>query len=237
MTYRSLEPDLWRFLWTPKVPGAPYLVSLYEDKLPIQAAYKSAIANGGMDNRTRTFPGKLGEVLEIIIQNSGATNGGLDTHPFHAHGAHYYDIGSGNGTYNVTANEERLKELYKRALEFLRADEPERRLDIRLSYDRFRSLEEEARKLYGDEAIYPRVEYSSEDSTVTIVTAQSKLHSSAAHSLQQWIHFGGLTSLAANEKHELGQRIEATADAKYHSLTPALERSTKVPSSGWRSRI
>ncbi|KAK9241639.1 multicopper oxidase-domain-containing protein [Lipomyces tetrasporus] len=55
--------------WTPKVPRAPYLVSLYEDKLPIQASYAS----------------------------------------FHAHGAHYYDIGSGNGTYNVTANEERLK--------------------------------------------------------------------------------------------------------------------------------
>ena len=33
----------------------------------------------------------------------------MDYHPFHAHGGHYYDCGSGNGTYNATANEEKLK--------------------------------------------------------------------------------------------------------------------------------
>jgi hypothetical protein len=36
-------------------------------------------------------------------------NYGLDFHPFHAHGGHYYDIGSGNGTYNATENELHLQ--------------------------------------------------------------------------------------------------------------------------------
>ena len=98
--------------WTGNYPRTPYLVSLYEDlytdALPSSSTYATAIANGGMDNTTRTFPAKIGEVLEIVIQNSGATNGGLDVHPFHAHGKHYWDLGGGNGTYNVTANEQRL---------------------------------------------------------------------------------------------------------------------------------
>ena len=30
-------------------------------------------------------------------------------HPFHAHGGHYYDIGSGNGTYDPSENEKKLQ--------------------------------------------------------------------------------------------------------------------------------
>ena len=99
--------------WTANYPQTPYLVSLYEDiysdALSHSPSYDAALANGGMDNSTRTFPAKIGEVLEIVIQNSAATmNGGLDVHPFHAHGAHFWDIGAGNGTYDVNANEARL---------------------------------------------------------------------------------------------------------------------------------
>jgi len=32
----------------------------------------------------------------------------LVARPFHAHGAYYYDIGSGNGTFDPDANEARL---------------------------------------------------------------------------------------------------------------------------------
>jgi len=95
--------------WTEAFPRKPYLVALYEHDKSGLPNYAAAVANGGMDNRTRAFPAKLGEVLEIVIQNSGATNGGLDVHPFHAHGAHVYDIGSGNGTYDGDANEKRLQ--------------------------------------------------------------------------------------------------------------------------------
>ncbi|KAK9312688.1 Cupredoxin [Lipomyces starkeyi] len=97
------------YSWTEYFPQYPYLVLLYEEQYAMLPSYESAIANGGMDSNTRAFPAMLGEVLEIVIQNTGATNGNLDVHPFHAHGTHYYDIGSGNGTYNVSENEERLK--------------------------------------------------------------------------------------------------------------------------------
>jgi FtsP/CotA-like multicopper oxidase with cupredoxin domain len=43
--------------------------------------------------------------------------GSVDAHPFHAHGAHYYDLGSGNGTYDWEENEERI-----RGLELARRD-------------------------------------------------------------------------------------------------------------------
>jgi L-ascorbate oxidase len=91
----------------------PYLVDLYEhddDESGVLPDYAVAVANGGMDDRVRAFPAKIGEVLEIVIQNTGAAaNGGLDVHPFHMHGAHIYDIGAGNGTYDVDENERRLQ--------------------------------------------------------------------------------------------------------------------------------
>jgi L-ascorbate oxidase len=31
-------------------------------------------------------------------------------HPFHAHGVHYWDLGSGNGTYNATSNAAKLSD-------------------------------------------------------------------------------------------------------------------------------
>ncbi|EHK96709.1 putative L-ascorbate oxidase [Glarea lozoyensis 74030] len=98
--------------WTDSFPQTPYLVALYENTtntttnpgLPYPSLER-ALANNGIDPVTRTFPARLGEVLEIVIQNTGADKGGLDIHPFHAHGAHFWDLGSGNGTFNGTAND------------------------------------------------------------------------------------------------------------------------------------
>ncbi|GAD97655.1 laccase, putative [Paecilomyces variotii No. 5] len=97
--------------WTEHVPRSPYLIDIYEGKLDPDASYQRAIANGdSFDNITRTFPAKIGEILEIVWQNEGAvSNGGVDSHPLHAHGRHYFDIGGGDGLYNATENEERLK--------------------------------------------------------------------------------------------------------------------------------
>lgn len=94
--------------WTEAVPAEPYLVSLYKNDSLEFPDYNRALANNGIDPVTRAFPARIGEVLEIVIQNTGADTGGLDNHPFHAHGAHYYDIGSGNGTYDPAANEAKL---------------------------------------------------------------------------------------------------------------------------------
>jgi L-ascorbate oxidase len=95
--------------WTEFFPTEPYLVSLYKDDGVEYPSMARALANNGLDNVTRAFPAQIGEVLEIVLQNTGADSGGLDVHPWHAHGSHYYDIGSGNGTYDPVLNEERLR--------------------------------------------------------------------------------------------------------------------------------
>ncbi|KAL5324675.1 hypothetical protein ACEPPN_009223 [Leptodophora sp. 'Broadleaf-Isolate-01'] len=101
-------PTMWiqnSYPWTESFPQEPYLVSLYKNNASNFPSMDRALANHGIDPVTRVFPAQIGEVLEIIIQNTGADRMGLDVHPFHAHGAHYWDLGSGNGTYNQSANE------------------------------------------------------------------------------------------------------------------------------------
>ncbi|KAG0645875.1 Multicopper oxidase aurL2 [Hyphodiscus hymeniophilus] len=97
------------YSWTPEVPAEPYLVSLYKNDGIEFPSMDRALANGGIDNKTGAFPAQIGEVVEIVLQNTGADSGGVDIHPWHAHGAAYYDIGSGNGTYDAAANEAKLK--------------------------------------------------------------------------------------------------------------------------------
>ncbi|KAK3672192.1 hypothetical protein LTR78_007945 [Recurvomyces mirabilis] len=110
--------DIWRLngdQWndtSPPYPGdTPYLVNIYENGQSAIPNYDAALNNSGWDPYSLTWPAKIGEVLEIIWYNTGSlvqNNGGVDYHPFHAHGAHYYDIGSGNGTYDAVANEKKL---------------------------------------------------------------------------------------------------------------------------------
>ncbi|KAH9868288.1 hypothetical protein J1614_007360 [Plenodomus biglobosus] len=100
--------------WTDHTPAnsPPYLVDLYKNGPSAMPNYTAAMENGGWDPYTLTWPAKLGEVIEIILENTGSLvngNGGFDYHPFHLHGSHYYDCGSGNGTYDAVANEEKLK--------------------------------------------------------------------------------------------------------------------------------
>ncbi|KAH7408030.1 putative laccase [Cadophora sp. MPI-SDFR-AT-0126] len=101
-------PTIWvqnSYPWTEAFPQEPYLVSLYKNNASNFPSMDRALANNGIDPVTRVFPAQIGEVIEIIIQNTGADKGGLDAHPFHAHGAHYWDLGSGNGTYDQSTNE------------------------------------------------------------------------------------------------------------------------------------
>ncbi|KAL4807470.1 Cupredoxin [Aspergillus unguis] len=96
--------------WVESFPKSPYLVDIYKNQLNLDATYQRALRRDGFDNITRTFPARIGEVLEIVWQNRGTVeNGGVDAHPFHAHGRHFYDIGGGDGLYNATENEARLK--------------------------------------------------------------------------------------------------------------------------------
>ncbi|KAI1261593.1 Cupredoxin [Xylariaceae sp. FL1019] len=88
-------------------PHKPYLVALYQNDTTYIPDHAAALSNGGLDPKTMTYPGKLGEVLEIVVQNlgsvtyDGSTGGGLDTHPWHMHGRHYYDIGAGQGPFDA----------------------------------------------------------------------------------------------------------------------------------------
>ncbi|TVY88387.1 Multicopper oxidase [Lachnellula willkommii] len=97
--------------WIESFPQEPYLVSLYKNDSMEFPSLDRATAHQGIDPITRVFPAAIGEVIEIIIQNTGSDVGSVDVHPFHAHGAHYYDLGSGNGTYDPVANEELIKGL------------------------------------------------------------------------------------------------------------------------------
>jgi len=91
--------------WFESIPREPYLVSLYKNNASNFPDYERAINNHGIDPVTKSFPARVGDVIDIVIQNTGADKGGLDSHPWHAHGEHYWDLGSGNGTYNATQNE------------------------------------------------------------------------------------------------------------------------------------
>ena len=65
----------------------------------------------GYDPEYNAYPADVGEVLEIILLNEAGYAYSYDAHPWHAHGGHYYDIGSGPGTYDPTANEAKLSAL------------------------------------------------------------------------------------------------------------------------------
>ncbi|KAK9355642.1 hypothetical protein V1523DRAFT_438463 [Lipomyces doorenjongii] len=62
-----------------------------------------------------------------------------------------------------TAPDASERDSYDRALHFLKANKPEKRLDVHLSFESLRALEKQAQALYGN-AKYPRVEYSAADS-------------------------------------------------------------------------
>lgn len=95
------DGDIWQ---TSRVHN-PYLVSIYENGQTAIPNYTAALSNYGWDPATLAFPALLGEVLDIVWLNDNGASGGWDIHPFHAHGGHYWDLGSGNGTYNATENE------------------------------------------------------------------------------------------------------------------------------------
>jgi L-ascorbate oxidase len=57
-------------------------VSLYKDDGIEFPSLTRALQNGGVDNKTGAFPASIGEVLEIVIQNTGADSGGVDIHPW-----------------------------------------------------------------------------------------------------------------------------------------------------------
>ncbi|KKY17919.1 putative l-ascorbate oxidase [Phaeomoniella chlamydospora] len=99
-------------IWQAELIETPYLISIYSSPTTTPTPnYTAALLNplGAWDPTTLVFPALLNETLDIVWLNSNGPSGGWDIHPFHAHGGHYFDLGSGNGTYDPVSNEERFK--------------------------------------------------------------------------------------------------------------------------------
>lgn len=97
------------YTWNEGLVPEPYLVSLYKDGGSNWPSMERALKNDGLDPETYAFPALMGEVIEIVVQGTGSDGGGTETHPWHAHGAHYWDLGSGEGVYNAEENEARWR--------------------------------------------------------------------------------------------------------------------------------
>ncbi|KAJ4359946.1 uncharacterized protein N0V89_000505 [Didymosphaeria variabile] len=100
-------------IWKESNITYPYLTEIYKRGQEAIPNYEAAIANYGWDPKTLAYPAKIGEIIDIVWENNNGPSGGWDIHPFHAHGRHFWDLGSGNGTYNATANNAKLDKLYQ----------------------------------------------------------------------------------------------------------------------------
>ncbi|KAK9760000.1 hypothetical protein K7432_016420 [Basidiobolus ranarum] len=77
------------------------LQALYSGKRSTQPDYEIAIANGGYDATRETYPIRLGEVIQVVLQNTYMNESrACISHPFHLHGHSIYDLGGGYGKYN-----------------------------------------------------------------------------------------------------------------------------------------
>jgi L-ascorbate oxidase len=121
---QKVDPDTGRVIfelshmtWTDDTRDKPVLVDIYERGQAAIPNYEAAVANSdwGWDPVTKLFPAKKDEVLEIVFQNMGSeypeAYGIVESHPFHAHGQHFYDVGSGPGKYDAEANNAKLAAL------------------------------------------------------------------------------------------------------------------------------
>jgi len=85
-------------------PRIPYLVGVYSNISMAVPDYAAALSNGGFDPHSHIYPAKKGEILDIAIQNrAGPTSGMVESHPWHAHGAKYWDMGAGLGNFSYAS--------------------------------------------------------------------------------------------------------------------------------------
>lgn len=99
--------------------GVPYLVDVYNKGEAAIPDYDLAVSQyGGWDPNLNVYPAQVGEIIDVVLVNEPTgTVGGFDVHPWHLHGGHAYDLGSGPGMYDAAANEAKLASLgYKPVL-------------------------------------------------------------------------------------------------------------------------
>lgn len=101
-------------IWKEPNITVPYLTDIYRRGEAAIPNYDAALQNYGWDPASLAYPAKLGEIIDIVWENNNGPSGGWDIHPFHAHGRHYWDLGSGNGTYDATENNAKLDALFEK---------------------------------------------------------------------------------------------------------------------------
>ncbi|KAF3184947.1 hypothetical protein TWF225_005849 [Orbilia oligospora] len=93
-------------IWQEHKVKTPYLVDIYNRGERTIPNFDNAIRSNTYDPETMIFPARIGEVIDIVWHNNNGPSGTWDFHPFHAHGGHFWDLGSGNGTYDARRNDE-----------------------------------------------------------------------------------------------------------------------------------
>lgn len=99
--------------WQLDYKGArtPYLIDVYNRGQAAIPDMNDAMVNDGWDPKSQLFPARYGEVIDIVWLESSNLTGGFEVHPMHAHGGHYWDLGSGEGMYDASANDAKIKRL------------------------------------------------------------------------------------------------------------------------------
>ncbi|KAK9320241.1 hypothetical protein V1517DRAFT_329937 [Lipomyces orientalis] len=124
---------------------------------------------------------------------------------------------------------------YNRALNLLKSNPPEGRLDIQLPRAKYLQLEKAFSKLYPEslELRYPSLSYDSFTETVTVVTCPGNIHESAALSICSKIVEYADECLSAHGE-ELASTIGFYGSTTTRSFRGAFEGSTKQPDGGVR---
>ncbi|KAK9321609.1 hypothetical protein V1517DRAFT_325896 [Lipomyces orientalis] len=102
---------------------------------------------------------------------------------------------------------------FDKALNLLKSNAPEERLDIHMPYSQYLKLEESWSKIKSDtcseDKSYPRLSYNSVTETVTVVTVPKDLHEVAASELRRQIMNGIVEYLSHHSPESLGRIVDA----------------------------
>ncbi|KAK9244028.1 hypothetical protein V1506DRAFT_542712 [Lipomyces tetrasporus] len=122
---------------------------------------------------------------------------------------------------------------YNRALNLLKSNPPEGRLDIQLSHAKYLQLEKAFFKLYPEslELRYPSLSYDSFTETVTVVTCPANIHESAALDICPKIVEYACDYLSTYGR---GSAIQYYGSTTTNGFGGAFEGSTKQPDGGVR---
>ncbi|KAK9234945.1 hypothetical protein V1525DRAFT_24291 [Lipomyces kononenkoae] len=124
---------------------------------------------------------------------------------------------------------------YSRALNLLKSNPPEQRLDLQLPRAKYLQLENAFFKLYPEslELRYPSLSYNSFTETVTVVTAPANIHESAASAISSVIEADAKQYLSTYSR-ELASSILGYGSTTTTDFSDAFEGSRKQPDGGVR---